>query len=221
MKELIELSPYYPVFLKVREKKCLVVGGGEVALRKVKALLEHGANVEVISPELCPELSEIAENGAIQVHQRNYKAEDLIGILIAIVATDDTKVNEIIAADARKRGILANVVDDLEHSDFIVPSYFTQGDVIIAVSTSGKSPALARKIRTELEKDFGVEYVQLAQIASEVRLELKQQGIMVDNDAWQEVLDLGSLSNLIRDGRNQEAKDIILNNLKTSKGKKP
>ena len=214
MKQPDAISPYYPIFLDIHGKKCLVLGGGEVALRKVKALLKHGANVAVVSPTLCTELNRLAEDGTIQIFQRSYKAEDLQDATIAVAATDNAKINESAADQARLQGILVNSVDDLQHSDFIVPSYFCRGDFTVAVSTSGKSPALARKIRSELEKDFGSEYAQLVLLANEVRSELKQQGITVDGEAWQEALDLTLLTKLLRDSRNQEAKDIMFNNLK-------
>jgi siroheme synthase-like protein len=114
-----------------------------------------------------------------------------------------------------------NVVDDPKNSDFIVPSYLKRGDVIVAVSTSGRSPALARKIRSELENDFKAEYAQLAVVADEVRSALKQQGITVSSDAWQEVLSLNSLMELLRQGKNQEAKEIMLTRLKTLEQNKP
>ncbi|MBM3118112.1 MAG: bifunctional precorrin-2 dehydrogenase/sirohydrochlorin ferrochelatase [Chloroflexi bacterium] len=214
MKKREPASPYYPIFLNIRGKKCLVVGGGKVALRKVQTLLEHGADVEVVSPALCPELNRLAKDGTIRAQQRSYKAKDLHDALIAVAATDDSKINEGIAAKARRRGILINVVDDPKNSDFIVPSYLRRGDIIVAVSTSGRSPSLARKIRTELEKDFKAEYAQLALIADEVRSELKQQGITVDSDAWQEVLNLNSVAELLRQGENQEAKEVIIRKLK-------
>ena len=110
--------------------------------------------------------------------------------------------------------ILVNVVDDPEHSDFIIPSYFSRGNVTIAISTSGKSPALARKIRSQLEKNFGTEYAQLALLASEVRSELRQQRIKVSNKAWQKALDLTLLIELLKEGQTQEAKDVMLKNLK-------
>lgn len=214
MRRRKEVSPYYPIFVNIGGKKCLVVGGGEVALRKVQALLEHDANVEVVSPVLCPELSRMAREGTIQALERDYKPEDLQDALIAIAATDDAKANESVAAEARRRGILVNVVDDPQHSDFIAPSYFRRGDVTIAVSTSGRSPALARKIRSELEKQFGTEYARLALLAGEVRHELKQQGVTVSNDAWQEILDLHPLIELLKYGKTQEAKEIMLRKLK-------
>jgi len=214
-------SPYYPILLNIQGRKCLVVGGGPVALRKVKALLEHGANVEVVSPTFCPELNQLATDGVIRAIQRDYKSEDLQHTFIAIAATDDAKTNERVAAEAKRRGVLVNVVDDPKNSDFIVPSYLKRGDVIIAVSTSGRSPALARKIRSELENDFKAEYEQLAVVADEVRSELKQQGITVSSDAWQEVLSLNSLMELLRQGKNQEAKEIMLTRLKTLEQNKP
>lgn len=221
MKRDEQASTYYPILLNIQGRKCLVVGGGPVALRKVKALLEHGANVEIVSPTFCPELNQLATDGAIRAIQRDYKSEDLQHTFIAIAATDDAKTNERVAAEARRRGVLVNVVDDPKNSDFIVPSYLKRGDVIIAVSTSGRSPALARKIRSELENDFKAEYEQLAVVADEVRSELKQQGITVSSDAWQEVLSLNSLMELLRQGKNQEAKEIMLTRLKTLEQNKP
>ncbi|OGO61032.1 MAG: hypothetical protein A2Z36_00265 [Chloroflexi bacterium RBG_19FT_COMBO_48_23] len=217
MKRHKETCPYYPISLNVQGKKCLVVGGGNVALRKVQALIEHGADVEIVSPDFCPELNKLAREEAIRVTRRSYKPEDLEDVFVAIAATDDVNTNENVAAEARRLGILVNVVDDPNNSDFIAPSYFRRGDIIVAVSTSGRSPALARKIRSELEKSFQAEYAQLALVADEVRSELKQQGITVSNDAWQKVLDLNSLIELLRRGKNQQAKEIMISKLKILK----
>ena len=221
MKRDKQASPYYPILLNIQGKKCLVAGGGKVALRKVKVLLEHGANVEIVSPVFCPELNQLAADGAIRAIQRDYKSEDLQHAFIAIAATDDAKTNERVASEARRREVLTNVVDDPKNSDFIVPSYFERGYVIIAVSTSGRSPALARKIRSELERNFKAEYEQLAIAADEVRSKLKQQGITASSDAWQQVLGLNSLIELLRQGKNQEAKEIMLTRLKTLEQNKP
>ncbi len=214
MKTRRETYSYYPILLNIQGKKCLVVGGGNVALRKVQALLEQDANVEIVSPNFCPELNKLAKEGTVRTINRDYKPEDLKETFIAIAATDDVKTNERLAAQARRLGILVNVVDDPNNSDFIVPSYFRRGDIIIAVSTSGRSPALARKIRSELEKSFQSEYAQLALVADEVRSELKQQGITVSGDTWQKVLDLNSLIELLRRGKNQQAREIMLSKLK-------
>jgi siroheme synthase-like protein len=221
MKNHFQASGYYPIFLNIGGKRCVVVGGGEVALRKVKTLMEHGANVEVVSLELCPELSKLAEEGRIKSHAKNYNSGDLKGALIAIAATDNAKTNERISSDARKQGVLVNVVDVPEHSDFIVPSTLTRGDIAIAVSTSGKSPALARKIRTELENKFGDEYAKLAEIVSEARSQLRQERIAVTNEAWQDILSLDALTKLLRQNKVREAKDAMLNELRKLGQKKP
>lgn len=215
MKKGDEQPTYYPIFLNISGKKCVVVGGGQVALRKVTTLLEHGASVEVISPDLCSELSQLAESGEIRVLQRSYRAGDLQDAVIAIAATNDSNTNLEVVKEARRKAVLVNVVDDAESSDFIVPSYMRRGDVTIAISTGGRSPALARKIRNRLEKDFGDEYASLALLIDEVRAEVKGQGIKVNGDAWQEALDLDLLGDLLRRGDNEKAKAILLSNLKT------
>jgi len=221
MKRREVASPYYPLMLNIQGKKCLVVGGGEVALRKAQMLLECGAVVEIVSPTLCHQLNQLAKSGAIQASNRAYKTEDLNDALLVVAATDDAKVNEKVAAEARKKRILVNVVDIPDISDFIVPSYFRHGDVIVSVSTSGKSPALARKIRSELEVNFKAEYAHLAKIANDARSELKQRGIKVSGDDWQKVLNLNSLIELIKRGKNKEAREIMLDRLKTLGQRKP
>lgn len=216
MKKGDKLPTYYPIFMNIGGKKCVVAGGGEVALRKVKTLLEHGASVKVISPDLCSELGRLAESGEISVLQRSYRVGDLQDAVIAIVATNDSNTNLEVVKEARRKAVLVNVVDDAESSDFIVPSYMRRGDVTIAISTAGRSPALARKIRTRLEKDFGEEYASLALLIDEVRTEVKRQGIKVDGNVWQEALDLDLLSDLLRRGDNEKAKAILLSNLRKS-----
>ncbi len=205
---------YYPVFLNVKGKKSVVVGGGQVALRKVRVLLEHGANVEVISPGLCPELAELAESEEVRVLNREYQAGDLKNAFVAIAATDNGTINQRVVAEARRRAVLVNVVDDAENSDFIVPSYLRRGEITIAVSTGGKSPALARKIRSKLEKELGDEYSLLARLIGETRAEVRQRKIKIDSDGWQEALDLDLLLDLLRKGEKEKAKATLLSNLK-------
>ncbi len=205
---------YYPVFLNVKGKRCLVVGGGQVALRKVEVMLEHGADLELISPELCPELARLAESKAIRVLTREYHEGDLKDAFVTIAATDDRDINQRVAVEARKRAVLVNVVDDADNSDFILPSYLRRGDVTIAVSTAGRSPALARKIRARLEETFGDEYASLALLLNQVRAEVKRQGIKVDGDTWQEALELDLLLDLLRKGEKEKARALLLSNLK-------
>jgi siroheme synthase-like protein len=205
---------YYPIFLNVRGRRCVVVGGGQVALRKVGVLLEHGADVEVISPDLCPELVELAGTGEICALAREYRTGDLINAFVAIAATDKSEINQRIVAEARRRAVLVNVVDDAENSDFIAPSYLRRGEITIAISTGGTSPALARKICSRLQKELGSEYASLAHLIGEVRAEVRQQKIVIDGDGWQEALDLDLLLDLLRKGKQEEARATLVSNLK-------
>lgn len=205
---------YYPVFLNISGQKCVVVGGGQVALRKVKALLECGANVEVISPALGSELNKLAETGEINVLPRNYQAGDLQGALMAVAATNDRHINQEVVKEARRSRILANTVDGAEDSDFIVPSYLQRGNITIAISTAGSSPALARKIRNKLAKDFGDEYASLALLIEAVRRQLRQQGIKVNSDNWQKALDLDLMIDLLKKGETRKAESVLVSNLK-------
>ena len=207
-------SPYYPIFLNIYKRRCVVVGGGEVALRKVKMLLEQGATVQVVTPSLCSGLSYLAQSGAINALHRNYEPGDLQDAYIAIAATTEADTNKRVAIEAKSRGILVNVVDDSEQSDFIVPAYVRRGDLTIAVSTAGKSPALAQKIRKKLEKDWGEEYASLVALIGEVRSQLKQQGITVSSGAWQKALDLDCLAEMVRSGQSEKARAILLSSLK-------
>jgi siroheme synthase-like protein len=207
---------YYPVFLNISGRKCVVVGGGQVALRRVKMLLEHGANVEVISSDLCPELDKLAENRQIKVLRRRYQIGDLRGVFIAIAATNDSATNQEVVKEARRGRILVNVVDDARDSNFIVPSYLRRGDVTIAISTAGLSPALARKIRTRLEREFGDEYASLAVLINEVRAELRRKGIKVAGDDWQKALDLDLMIDLLKKGDKERAKLVLRDSLKAS-----
>jgi precorrin-2 dehydrogenase/sirohydrochlorin ferrochelatase len=209
-----EPSPYYPIFLNIRGKKCVVVGGGQVALRKVEALLDHGARVEVISPELCPELNTLAETQEIAVQRRHYQVGDLRGAFIVIAATDEHSINLEVVKEVNSTGILVNVVDDPRNSDFIVPSCLRRGDITVAVSTAGRSPALARKIRARLEKDLEEEYAALAVLVDEVRMEAKSQDIKVSGDDWQKALDLDLLIGLLKKCDRERAMNLLLDNLK-------
>jgi siroheme synthase-like protein len=205
----------YPIFLNIRGRKCVVVGGGQVALRKTRTLLEHGGHVEVISPKLCTELSGLVENEKMTVTQRRFQPGDLKGAFIAMATTDDDSINREVAREAKESGVLVNVANDMVNSDFIVPSSLSQGDIMIAVSTAGKSPALARKIRTRLEKDLDEEYAALVEIIDEVRAELKKDGLTIDSDGWQKALDLDLLLPILKNENREKAKTILLNNLKT------
>jgi siroheme synthase-like protein len=191
-----------------------------VALRKAEALLDFGANVTVVSPTLRPDLARLAEAGAISPVRRDYKPGDLKDAVVAIAATDARETNQRVVDEAREQGVLVNVVDDPEQSDFIIPSYFRRGGLTIAVSTAGMSPAMARKVRTRLEPIIGEEFALLLSIVTDVRSALKERGIRVGADAWQEALDLDLLIGLVRAGQPEEAKALLLGKLEAHQGEK-
>lgn len=153
-------------------RQTVVVGGGHVASRKVEALLSADANVKVISPALVPDLQMLADSGRITCIQRAYQDGDLEGAYLVIAATDETSVNHAVWREAVKRGCQINVVDDPEHSTFILPALVQRGEMTVAISTGGGSPALARRLRERLETFIGPEYGTLTDIMAELRPEL-------------------------------------------------
>ena len=213
------MNSYYPLFLSLNGRKCTVIGGGQVALRKVTVLLKHAANVTVISPRLCAGLRDLADEDRIKVIHRAYQAGDMDGASIAILATSDSAINLVAATEASSKKVLVNVVDNPELSDFIVPSIISRGNLAIAISTGGKCPSLARKIRMKLQKEFGPEYAALALLIAEVRAIIKKQGIKVSSGDWQKAIDLDTMIELIRQDRTQKAREILLAKLTKSPGK--
>jgi siroheme synthase-like protein len=206
--------PYYPIFLNLQGKKCVVVGGGRVALRKVTTLLHCGADITVISPKPHAEMLKLFKNKAIRLVRRNYERGDLRRAALSIAATHVKEINRKVAEESKKNGTPVNVVDDAELSDFIIPSSFRRGDLSVAVSTSGVSPALAKKIRAKLEKKIGIEYAYLLSLIAEIRSEIKNKGLRVSAKTWQESLDLDSLILFLKAGRHEEAKATLLGKLK-------
>ena len=168
---------YYPILLDLDGKLCVVVGGGRVAERKIRSLLQAGALVKVISPQLPLSLSRFKENGKIIHRQRSFRSGDLHGAFLAIVATDDRRANERVFGQAFNQKIPVNVVDDPAHSSFIVPSLVQRGDLLIAISTSGQSPALARALRQKLQKEIGPEYIFLLKLLGAVRKKIFSLGL--------------------------------------------
>lgn len=160
---------YYPLFLDIAGRRCVVVGGGSVAERKVERLLACGARVEVVGRCLTTALAEMKEEGKILHRDAEYDEAHLRDAFLVIGATDDGEVNGRIARDARTKGIPVNIVDDPALCDFILPSIVERGDLAIAVSTGGRSPALAKKIRREMEERYGPEYAALLTILGELR----------------------------------------------------
>lgn len=149
---------YLPIFLDLSGRKCLLVGGGKVAERKVQALLEAGAGVTLISPEVTATLERMAAAGQLRHLARRYQRGDLRGASLVFAASDDEAAHRAIAAEARELGIPINVADEPELCDFIAPAVSSRGALKIAVSTSGLSPGFAARVRDEIEHEIGVEY---------------------------------------------------------------
>jgi len=167
-------NPYYPVFLDLRDRLSVVVGGGLVALRKVESLIGAGARVRVVAPEVTPELNGLE---GVEIKLKPYDSRDLAGAWVVIAATDDEAVNLAVGRDAAKRRIFCNVVDRPQQCSFIVPSVVERGPIKIAISTGGVSPALAKRLRMELGSMVGDEYVSLARLLGALRpLVMSQEG---------------------------------------------
>ena len=163
---------YYPANLDILNRKCLVVGGGSVGTRQVLTLFDCGAIVTVVSPEATEKLLELADNGSITWEKRSYLASDLDGTFLVIGTTNDEELNRQISADAEKLNMLCNIADRPDVCNFILPAIVNRGDLVISISTSGKSPAFAKKLRKELEKQFGVEYAEFLRLMGAIRKKL-------------------------------------------------
>lgn len=201
---------YYPVSLDIRKKRCVVVGGGDVAERKVERLLACGAEVIVVGMELTHALNALTRDKKISHITDNYSPEYIEGAFLVIGATDDDEVNGRISLDSRKRNIPVNIVDDPVRCDFIVPSIVRQGDLTISISTGGKSPALAKKIREELEIKFGPEYGMLVMIMGMIREKVIARGAPsnMNKKLFESVLNTDILD-CIRDKNWARVKNII------------
>lgn len=160
---------YYPVNLNIHDRQCLVVGGGGVASRKVKSLLDCGALVTVVSPAFAEPLENMADHPNVSLLQRPYQSGDLDGKFLVIGATDDMALNRRISADAENRQMLCNIADVPEVCNFILPSVIRQGDFVLTISTSGKSPAFAKHLRRQLQDAYGIEYARFLQLMGGIR----------------------------------------------------
>jgi len=168
---------YFPAFLDLKDKLCVVVGGGRVAERKIRTLLKAGAIVRVIGPEFTGSLSRMEKPGKMVFCSRTFRKGDLKGAFLAIAATGDRGTNERVYHEASERRIPVNVVDDPSHCSFIVPSLVERGDLLVAISTSGQSPALAKWLRQKLQKEIGPEYAFILRILGAVRKKILSRGL--------------------------------------------
>jgi precorrin-2 dehydrogenase/sirohydrochlorin ferrochelatase len=197
---------YYPIFLDLSGCSCLVIGGGEVAERKVAALLQARGHVTVISPTLTPQLQLWGEAGTIVVHQRLYRSGDLHGFSLIFAATDDEDLHRRVADEAMSTRAFLNVVDQPALCSFIVPAVVSRGDLTIAVSTGGASPALAGKIRRTLEQQYGPEYGLTLRLLAQVREWVKTKKMAAEER--QQVLTALVESPLVEYVRERQIKEI-------------
>jgi precorrin-2 dehydrogenase len=163
---------YYPINLDVTNRECLVVGAGSVGTRKVKTLIRCGAKVTVVSPFVSAEVLSLEKEGLVTIKKRAYEEKDLHGMFLVIGATADVSVNRKISTDANGLNMLCNIADMPEACNFILPAIVERGDLLLSISTSGKSPAFAKKLRKNLEKQFGEEYSIFLTLMGSIRAKL-------------------------------------------------
>jgi precorrin-2 dehydrogenase / sirohydrochlorin ferrochelatase len=168
VKDMLD-TPFYIACLRLKGRRCVVIGGGEVGLEKVEGLLACDADVTLVAPEAHPALVELALEGSIRWDRREYLASDLDGCLIAIAATDNTDVNISVFDDAERRAMLVNVVDVPPLCNFILPAIVRTGPLAVAISTAGASPALAKRMKREIGELFGAPYATLAILLNDAR----------------------------------------------------
>jgi precorrin-2 dehydrogenase/sirohydrochlorin ferrochelatase len=197
---------FYPAYLDLRDRPCLVVGGGPVAERKALSLLDAGAAVTIISPSLTPGLQALSDSGKITHHKKEFDEPDLAAESIVIAATSSKEVNSRIARLCKKRNMLVNVAVPPEEGNFIVPSAVERGELLIAISTGGVSPALAKKIRQELETRYGQEYGIFLRMVAAVRKRVLSE--VADEQRRREIFEAiagSEVIELLRQGKRREA----------------
>jgi precorrin-2 dehydrogenase / sirohydrochlorin ferrochelatase len=167
---------YYPLCLDLKGRTCLVVGGGKVGARKAKGLLAAGARVVVISNQMGAAVTGLGPHQRLRLERRAYRPKDMEGVFLAFAATDDAALNRRIQKDASVCRALCNIADQPELCDFILPAVVQQGDLALAITTAGKSPALAKRLRRELTDQFGPEYARLTELLGAIRQRLLSEG---------------------------------------------
>ena len=206
---------HLPIFINVRQKPCLVIGGGDIAFRKINLLIKAQAKVDCLSPLFCEGITNLSQNGDVNLIQKRFESDDIKDYAIIIASTDDSSVNALISKSAKKARIPVNVVDSPELSSFIMPSIVDRSPVIIAVSSAGRAPVLARIIRAKLETVIPSAYGVLAEIAGEYRQKVKDRFSKIkDRRAFWESIFSGVIAEKVFSGRINEAKDDIEKQLK-------
>ncbi len=203
----------YPIFVECKNRPVLIIGGGHVGAEKTRGLLAAEANITVVSPDLIPEMQGYKDEGRITHVERAYTESDLDGGWdFVMCATDDGKVNAEVNAACKRRHLWINAADDPVNCDFILPSVVRKGKITLAASTSGTSPALARRLREELDDYLTEDMPALADLLAEVRQEIRAKGIKVENDTWQFAID-GQLRVMLAQRRYGQARARLIQRL--------
>ncbi len=208
---------YFPINVDIREKKCLIVGGGKVAQRKVFSLLEAGASVQVVSPQVTEAIADLAQKGDLKLKLASFEASDMESdTFLVIGATNQPEVQNKVVALAEAQNKLVNIVDQPEHCNFTVPSKLQRGKLTLTISTDGASPGLSRRIREQLEGLFGNEYATLLDWMAETRRDMIEQ-LETDLDrkeVFDRVLDSDVLD-LLKQGKEEEARKLFNSSLQS------
>ncbi len=203
------MSGDYPLVLRLAGRRCVVVGGGAVAARKVHQPMVGGADVQVVAPVLSPELEALVSAGRIQAARRPFEPADLDGATLAFAATDSRAVNQAVAEAARARGVLVNVADDPVACDFTVPALVRRGDVTLAISTGGRSPAFARFLRDQLDGWLTDARCELLELLAELRRELRAADLPVNADRWQRAIADDAVTAALAAGNREAARSRL------------
>ncbi|HHW60418.1 MAG TPA: bifunctional precorrin-2 dehydrogenase/sirohydrochlorin ferrochelatase [Syntrophomonadaceae bacterium] len=196
---------HYPIYLNLVNRLCLVIGGGKVAERKIQTLLEYGARVTVVSPELQPSIRQWFEEGKISYIQEPFRPDMLEGVLLVFIATNQPDVNHYITETCRSRGVLVNTVDDPPNCDFYVPALVKRQSLSLAISTEGKSPLFAARLRRKLEQLIPPEYGEFVEIMGDLRQQVKalEPDIHKRRQFYEEIMDSDILDLLLEGKRDQ------------------
>jgi siroheme synthase-like protein len=197
---------HYPVYLDLQDRPCVVIGGCSLAAEKARGLLAAGARVTVVSPHLTPDLAALAVEGRIDVIARRYRWGDLRRAFLVVVAEREPAIVETVWKETRGRNVLVNTVDDVPHCDFIAPAVVQRGDLAVAISTNGKAPALAVRLRQRLESELGKEHARFLELAGSVRAPLARllPDLAKRRDLWYRLIDSDILQ-LLRRGEEDAA----------------
>src|SRR5262245_60498654 len=208
------MTTFYPVYLDLRGRRCVVIGGGTVAQHKIQGLLEAGARVTVISPEASTALEDLADQGKLEIFWRRYRHGDLAGAFLAIAATDDRSANGEAWDEAQALGIPFNAVDDLPRCSFIAPAIHRQGDITVTVSTGGKAPALAVRLRDRIAALVTSEYGTFTRLLGGLRSEIagRIRDFKSRTRAWYRIVDSDAIEYVRRgdeDGAVGRVREIL------------